>query len=66
MRLLGVTAVSLALLGCGSRGKARPAELELQWPDASIPAPKAPFDAGLDVSPVIPIADAQPSPEVPN
>ncbi len=51
-----------ALVGCGSAGKAQPAEVEISWPDAAVSnagaAPQAMPDAGLE-----PTVDAQPSPE---
>ena len=63
MRGAALTAfLCTSLVGCGSAGKAQPAEVEISWPDAAIPnaaaTPLATFDAGL-VEP----ADAQPSPE---
>jgi len=54
-----------SLVGCGSAGKAQPAEVEISWPDAAVSngvaAPLAASDAGpVELEPT---SDAQPSPE---
>ena len=63
--ILGLLAGASA---CGSRGRAKPAEVEISWPDAAASAPvplAAVSDAGLAREPHPRITDAGPTAEMP-
>lgn len=59
---------ALLLIACGARGKAKPAEVEIEWPDSGVvdgPQSVSMADAGPVAPTIEDESDAMPSPEAP-
>lgn len=67
-KVVGLVAPLMTMLACGAQGKAKPAEVDIEWPDSGVlDAPRAipAVDAGAVAPAAVIEHDAMPSSEAP-